>query len=112
MLMFGAAVVIGIILTREWKHMRTKWFWFGGILGLVIVLPNLIWEAQHNWPQIEVVRNAQQLKNTPVGAWHFLGEQILFLNPVALPVILAGLAWLPFSKRESDSNLLGGRFSS
>jgi len=110
MLMFGAAVVVGIILTREWKHMRTKWFWFGGILALVIFLPNLIWEAQHNWPQIEVVRNAQQLKNTPVGAWRFFGEQILFLNPVALPVILAGLAWLLFSKREKRFQSLGWAF--
>jgi MFS family permease len=110
MLMFGFAVAIGLILTRDWKHMQTSWFWLGGLLALVIFLPNLIWEAQHNWPQIEVVRNAQKLKNTPVGVLRFFGEQILFLNPVALPVIGAGLAWLFLSKKEKRFRALGWAF--
>jgi hypothetical protein len=110
MLMFGAAVVTGMIITREWKHLRNKWFWLGGILAFIIFLPNLIWEVQHNWPQIEVVRNAQKLKNTPVGVLRFFGEQTLFVNPVALPVIVAGLAWLLFSKREKRFRSLGWAF--
>jgi hypothetical protein len=110
MLMFSLAIVIGMILARDWEYMRTKWFWFGGILALVIFLPNLIWESQHNWPQIEVVRNAQNLKNTPVGVLRFFGEQFLFLNPVALPLIAAGLAWLLFSKRGQRFRSLGWAF--
>ena len=110
MLMFGAGIVVGVILTRDWKHMRTRWFWFGGMLALVIFLPNLIWQAQHNWSQIEVVRNGQMLKNAPVGVWRFLGEQILFLNPVALPVAAGGLAWLLFSKSEKRFRSLGWAF--
>jgi len=99
MLMFGFAVVTGMILAGEWRHLRSKWFWVGGGLAFLIFLPNLIWEAQHNWPQIEVVHNAQAIKNTPVSTWRFLGEQVLFLNPVALPIVAVGLAWLLFSKR-------------
>ena len=110
MLMFGFAVTVGMILTRSWKHMRTKWFWLGGTLAFLIFLPNLIWEAQHNWPQIEVVRNCQTLKNTSVGIWRFFGEQILFLNPVALPVVVGGFAWLLFSKREKRFRSLGWAF--
>ena len=109
-LMFGFAVAVGLIFTRDWKHMRSNWFWLGGLLALVIFLPNLIWEAQHNWPQIEVVRNAQKLKNTPVGVLRFLGEQILFLNPVASPVVVAGLAWLLLSKTEKRFRSLGWAF--
>jgi 4-amino-4-deoxy-L-arabinose transferase-like glycosyltransferase len=98
MLMFGLAVLIGLMLTPARKHFRTKWFWFGGILAFLIFLPNLVWEAQHHWPQIECVRNCQRLKNTPISTLRFLGEQILFLNPVALPAIAAGLIWLFLSK--------------
>ena len=97
MLMFDFGIVSGIILAGYWKDMRTKWFWFGGILALVIFLPNLIWQAQHGWPQIEVVRNCQRLKNTGIGLGRFFGEQILFLNPVAFPIIAAGLGWLLLS---------------
>ena len=99
-LMFGFAVTTGMMLAGDWRQLCSKWFWLGGGLAFLIFLPNLIWEAQHNWPQIEVVRNAQTLKNTPVSTWRFLGEQVLFLNPVALPIIAMGLAWFLFSKRE------------
>jgi Dolichyl-phosphate-mannose-protein mannosyltransferase len=107
MLMFGFAVVTGLILSRDWKRLRSKWLWLGGALAFVLFLPNLIWEAQHNWPQIEVVRNAQRLKNTPIGAGRFMGEQILFFNPVALPIIAAGLGWVLFSRREKRLQAIG-----
>jgi 4-amino-4-deoxy-L-arabinose transferase-like glycosyltransferase len=71
MLVFGFAVVVGIILTRGWKYMTNQWFWLGGVIALAIFAPNLIWEAQHNWPQIEVVHNAQVIKNARL-AWRVL----------------------------------------
>jgi len=110
MLVFGFGIVTGMIFAGCATYMRTKWFWVGGALAFVIFLPNLIWEAQHNWPQIEVVRNAQILKNTPVGLLRFLGEQFLFLNPVALPIAAAGVAWLLLSKAEKRFRPLGWAF--
>jgi len=107
MLMFGFSVVIGMMLTPDRKYLRTKWFWFGGMLALAIFLPNLVWEAKHHWPQLECVRNCQRLKNAPVGTLRFLGEQILFLNPVAFPAIAAGLTWLFLSKRGKQFRSLG-----
>ncbi len=51
----------------------SKWIWIGGALALALFLPNLIWEARHGWPQIQVVRAGQEYKNYPVGpvAIHF-----------------------------------------
>ena len=72
----------------------------GGVIALAIALPNLVWEARHGWPQIEVVRNAQQFKNTPIGPLRFLGEQVLFYQPVTVPLWLGGLVWL-FIAREA-----------
>ncbi|HYM11812.1 MAG TPA: glycosyltransferase family 39 protein [Bryobacterales bacterium] len=109
-LLFGFALVAGLLLTRERERLRTKWFWLGGLLALAIFLPNLIWEAQHHWPQIEVVRNAQKFKNSPVGPLQFLGEQVLFLNPIALPVLAAGLAWLLLTPRGRRFRCLGWAF--
>lgn len=110
MLMFGFAVVTGMIFAGEWRQLRSKWFWVGGGLAFLIFLPNLIWEAQHNWPQIEVVHNAQAIKNTPVSTWRFLGEQLLFLNPAALPIVAVGLGWLLFSKREKRLRAIAWAF--
>lgn len=109
-LLFGFALVAGLLLTPERKQLRSRWFWLGGLLAFAIFLPNLVWEAQHNWPQIEVVRNAQQFKNNPVGPLRFLGEQIVFLNPIALPVLAAGLGWLFFAGRGKQFRCLGWAF--
>ena len=98
MLVFGFALVAGLFLSGEWQLFRSKWIWIGGLIAIAIFLPNLIWESRHGWPQIEVVRNAQQFKNVHVSVLEFLFEQILFLHPMALPVWLGGLGWLFFAK--------------
>jgi hypothetical protein len=67
--------------------------WLGAGVALAIFLPNVLWEARNGWPQIEVVRNAQQFKNEAIGPMQFLLEQVLFMQPLALPVWLAGLWW-------------------
>ena len=106
-LVFGFAVLAGLILTRQWQPFRNQWFWIGGLLAFAIFLPNLIWEARNGWPQIEVVRNAQEFKNTPIGPLRFLGEQVLFLNPIAFPVLAAGFGWLFFAKAGRRFRCLG-----
>ena len=110
MLLFVFALFMGLLVTPERRHLRSKWFWLGALVAFAIFLPNLIWEAQHNWPQIEVVRNAQNLKNTPIGPVRFFGEQILFLNPVTFPVVVGGLAWLLLSKDGKSFHCLGVAF--
>jgi len=87
--------------------LASRWAWIGAAIALVIFLPNVIWEARHGWPQIEVVRNAQQFKNEPISVWRFLGEQILFLDPVALPVWFGGLVWLFVAKEARRFRFLG-----
>jgi hypothetical protein len=93
MLVFGFALVTGLLLAGQAQLFRSKWIWLGALLALTIFLPNLIWEARHGWPQIEVVRNAQQFKNETISPLQFLFEQVLFMQPLAFPVWLAGLVW-------------------
>ena len=57
MLLFGFALVAGLLISGNVQVFRSKWIWMGGLVALAIFLPNLIWEARHGWPQIEVVRN-------------------------------------------------------
>jgi hypothetical protein len=98
-LVFGFALVAGLLLSGKYRLFRSKWIWIGGLVALAVFLPNLIWEAQNGWPQIEVVRHAQLFKNVHVGPLRFLGDQVLFLHPLALPIWAGGLVWL-FSAQE------------
>jgi Dolichyl-phosphate-mannose-protein mannosyltransferase len=107
MLLFGFALVAGLILAGQWRLLLSKWVWIGGAVALVLFLPNLLWEARNGWPQIEVVRNAQLYKNLPISHLHFLGDQILFLSPIALPIWGGGLAWLFFGPKGKSFRFLG-----
>jgi hypothetical protein len=93
MLVFGFAVVAGLLITDQRRLLFSKWVWIGGAVALALFLPNLIWEGRHGWPQIQLVRAGQEYKNYPVGPFRFFLEQILFLQPIQFPVWLAGLVW-------------------
>jgi Dolichyl-phosphate-mannose-protein mannosyltransferase len=107
MLVFGFALVAGLILSGESRVFRSKWIWIAAFVAFALFLPNVIWEARHGWPQIEVVRNAQRYKNIPVSPLDFLGDQVAFLNPLALPVWLGGLAWLFLAREGRPFRFLG-----
>ena len=110
MLVFGLAIVGGLILSGEWQVFRSKWIWIGGLIALALFLPNLLWEAWHGWPQIEVVRNAQLHKNLPISPLQFIGDQIAFLEPLAFPVWAAGLWWLLLGRDGKRFRFLGWAF--
>jgi Dolichyl-phosphate-mannose-protein mannosyltransferase len=115
MLVFGFALVAGLVLSKENRSgdgglFRSRWIWLGGVLALVVFLPNLIWEGLHGWPQIEVVRNAQEFKNVHISPLRFIGEQVLFMQPIALPVWLAGLYWYLFAREGKRFRFVGWMF--
>ena len=107
MAVFGFGVVVGFLLSGDLQPFRSRWIWIGGLIALAIAAPNLVWETRHGWPQITVVRNAQLLKNEPVGPLRFLGEQVLFYSPIALPLWLGGLAWFLSAREAKQFRFLG-----
>jgi len=107
MLVFGFGITLGLLLSSQQQLFRSKWFWLGSLIAFALFLPNLFWEARHGWPQIEVVRNAQLYKNIPFSPARFLTDQIAFLNPLALPVWLGGLAWFFLSREGKRFRFLG-----
>jgi hypothetical protein len=107
MLVFGFAIVAGLVLAGELRQFRSRWIWIGGLIALALFLPNVLWESRHGWPQIEVVRNAQLYKNVAISPLRFLGEQIAFLHPFALPLWLGGLIWYFASREGKPFRFLG-----
>jgi len=107
MLVFGFALVVGLVLAGRWDLFRSPWVWLGGLLALALFAPNLMWEARHGWPQVEVVRNAQLYKNVAISPLRFLGEQAVFMNPLSLPVWFGGLLWCLFAREGKPFRFLG-----
>ena len=95
MLVFGFAVVLGLALSADRRLLGGRWFLLAGLIALLIFLPNLIWEIRHHFPHLEQLANIRRnQRNVELNLPGFLGQHVLGMNPVALPVWLGGLAWL------------------
>lgn len=92
--LFAGAVGAGLLLGPARRHLRTPWPWLGALAALAVFAPNLWWQQANGWPSLEFYRNAQRLKNIPTPPLKVLADQALFAGPGALPVWLAGLAFL------------------
>jgi hypothetical protein len=97
---FASALIAGVLLTRHRKILFTPWLVVGGIVALLIFLPNLIWNIKHQWPFLELMHNVRVSgKDVILPPGKYLLQQILMLNPVSFPFWFAGLLFLFFSRR-------------
>ena len=108
MLFFGFGIFAGLVLTPERRFFADKWFWAGGATAIILFLPNLIWEYGHDWATIELLHNVQKEgKNVVLSPLAFIGQQIFLLNPVTVPVWVAGLWYFLFDQAGRRYRLLG-----
>jgi 4-amino-4-deoxy-L-arabinose transferase-like glycosyltransferase len=97
---FLLAVGVGLLLSPERRELRKPGPWLAFALALLIFLPNLWWQFRHDFPTLEDLRNVARIgKNVVLGPAAFLGQQVLIIHPVLLPVWLTGLAYLVIARR-------------
>ena len=102
MLIFGAGLVLGLLLTPTRRLLAGPWLWIGGALALIIFLPNLVWNIQHHFPFLELQANIHRSgRDVPLPPLKFLVEEVLVMDPLALPLWLAGL-WFFFGTRRGE----------
>ncbi len=53
MMIFGAGIVLGLLLTNQRKLLANRWLWIGGVVAFVIFAPNLWWNVRHHFPFLE-----------------------------------------------------------
>ncbi len=108
MAFFGAAVVVGVVLTPERRAFRSRWLWIGGALAVLIYLPNLIWDVQHHFPHFEMLANIKaDGRDVQLPPLEFMAQQALFLNPLALPLWVGGLVWFLLDREGRRYRVLG-----
>jgi hypothetical protein len=103
----GLGLIVGLALTQARSHFRDRWLWVGGALATLIFLPHVLWEVRNGLPSREFIHNVVTIKNAPMSPWRFLLECTLNVNPFTLPLWLAGLGWLFFSRAARQYRLLG-----
>lgn len=103
----AVGLLAGVVATPLRRHLLTPWPWLAALLALLLFLPNLIWQAQHDFIYLDFVAHihARDIR------WHrtdgFWIEQ-LYANagPLLLPLWLAGLIFLARSPSMRSYRLL------
>ena len=95
MLIFGFALIGGLLLTSQRKHLFNRWIVLAGAIAFLIFLPNLLWNIQYHFPFLELQENIRRDgRNVHLSLASFFGQEILSMLPLSAPVWIAGLWWL------------------
>jgi 4-amino-4-deoxy-L-arabinose transferase-like glycosyltransferase len=110
MLMFGFALVVGLLLTPQRKYLLNKWAWIGGGIAFAFLLPYIIWNAANGWPTLAFWSTYTNGHANPASALGFLYQQVLTMNPLTLPLWLAGLYYYFFTREGRAYRVFGWAF--
>ena len=106
-LWLGAGITAGLLLTPARRWLATLGPWLAGGLAFLGIVPYLVWNALHHWPTLEFMRRAAGEKYVPSSPLTFAKDLLLFFNPLAAPVWVAGLVWLLAARDGRRFRLLG-----
>jgi 4-amino-4-deoxy-L-arabinose transferase-like glycosyltransferase len=87
-----AGLIAGVLLTSARRYLVSPWLWGGAALALLIVLPNLLWQARHGFVSLEFLA-AIHARDVAIGRTQgYLMEQLFVsASPVTIPLWVAGL---------------------
>jgi 4-amino-4-deoxy-L-arabinose transferase-like glycosyltransferase len=92
-----AGLVISVLLTDLRRALRSRWLWAGVALSLLVFLPNLIWQVQHEFISLRFLTAINQRDIAWGRTETFLVDQLYVANnPLILPLWVAGLGYLLF----------------
>jgi len=107
-LIFGFGIAVGLLLTSQRKFLLNKWLWFGGVIALLIFLPNLIWNIQHHWPFLELMHNIKAAgRDVELSPLQFFAQQLLLVHPLNALIWIPGAVALIVSARFRHFRFLG-----
>ncbi len=87
----AAALAAALALTPQRPLLRSRYLLIGAVLAAVLAAPDVIWQAQHGWPNFAVFRALHsQASHNLIVYWP---AQILYTGVVLTPLWVAGLWW-------------------
>ena len=102
---FLVSLVVGLLATSQRRQLRTKWFWIGAAIAVLFLVPYIVWNATNGWPTVDFYFQHGGLNGG--GPADFILLQVLIMNPVNIPVVIAGLYFYLRSPLGDGYRLLG-----
>ncbi|PBJ11918.1 glycosyltransferase family 39 protein [Flavobacterium sp. ACN6] len=94
-------LIPAILLSKQRKILAQKQLYFALILGLLLILPNLVWQYRNQFPIVHHMKELAETQLVNVDLAGFLKEQILFFIGslfVILAALYAFVRYKPFQK--------------
>src|SRR5271157_382802 len=86
-----AALAAGFVFTDARRLLRSRYLLIGGLIAAVLAAPDVVWQAAHGWPGLDVFRALQsEAGHNRAVYWP---AQILYTGVVLTPVWVAGAVW-------------------
>jgi 4-amino-4-deoxy-L-arabinose transferase-like glycosyltransferase len=85
------ALLAGLATTRERHLLRSRYLVIGALIAAALAAPDLIWQAGHGWPNLDVLRALQG--DAGANRITYWPAQIFFTGPALTPIWVAGLVW-------------------
>ena len=102
-----AGLGVGLLLTRERRVLVSRGPWLAAAIAAALFLPHVVWQIAHDWPTLEFMRNATGKKMVATAFGQFWTQQVLIMNPAALPVWLTGIVACLFAFRGTRWRVIG-----
>ena len=95
-----------MLLSRQRKLIFSWWFVAGIVIAMILVLPNFIWQYNHNWP---VLYHFEELKKTQISNLKYTDffTDLFSLNSALIVVWIAGFGVLLLAKSLKNYRFLG-----
>jgi len=111
MIFWVAGLVVAVLVTSARKYLLSKWLYFGAALALLIFLPNLVWQIQHDFISLEYLSSIHARDISWGRADDFLPKQLYeTTNPFSLPLWTVGLSLCLFAASMKRFRALGLMF--
>ncbi len=110
-MLLPAVAAFVLVPDWRWRWLLSPYPWLAALIALVLFLPVLIWNAEHDWAsfRFQVVRAIATHGVSLRTVGDYIGLQFGLVGFVLLPVVLSGLtltAWRGYRAREPVAILL------
>jgi hypothetical protein len=89
LVLLGLSILVGLVAERRWSLLVTPWLLLGGVVALLIAAPNLLWQADHGWPQADMAEALSERLATE-DRITLLPLTLLFVGPFLVWIVVAG----------------------
>jgi 4-amino-4-deoxy-L-arabinose transferase-like glycosyltransferase len=84
----GVAIGVALVLTPRRKLLLSPWPWGGVGIAAVLLAPNLVWQASHDWISVQYALSHRGHTDGPFAFWL---QQLLLVDPLFVAPCVAGL---------------------